>query len=124
MGCYAKGPIDFLLEVLMKTMRFRHVFMGIGSFLVILLWLLSDPDSGLISQLPIGAGTLATFIVLTKVVVYMAFFQLSGNSLFDYLDIEEHFKKAKETPEGAGKALIAVGLGLIAVALVLYTATH
>lgn len=108
----------------MQKLRFRHVYMGIGSVLVILLWLLSDPDSGYISQLPFGAGTLATFIILTKVVVYMAFFQLSGNSLFDYLDIEEHFNKAKETPEGAGRALIAVGLGLVAVALVLYTATH
>lgn len=108
----------------MRKLRFRHVYMGIGSILVILLWLLSDPDSGYISQLPFGAGTLATFIILTKVVVYMAFFQLSGNAFFDFLDIDEHFKKALETSEGAGRAIIGYGIILLAIASVLYTATH
>ena len=36
-------------------MRFRNVFLGIGSLLVVAVLLLSDPDSGLIRNLPFGA---------------------------------------------------------------------
>lgn len=103
-------------------MRFRNVFLGIGSILVVLVLLMSDPDSGLIHNLPFGAGTLSFMIILISSILYVGLLHLSRKALFDYIDLEEYFKKAKLTPEGSGQALIAVGLFSIAVAIVINAA--
>jgi hypothetical protein len=106
-----------------ETMRFRHVYMGVGSILVILLLLLSDPDAKIIHNLPIGGGTLATLVILLKTVLYAAVFHLTRKGLMDYLDLEEFFNLAKASPTGAGLAVVGAGLFGIAIAIVIYAAT-
>ena len=103
-------------------MRFRHVFLGIGSILVTLVLLMSDPDSGFIHNLPFGAGTLSFLIILVSSILYIGLLHLGRKALFDYLNLEEYFKKAKLTSEGSGYALIAVGLFSISIALVILAA--
>lgn len=107
----------------MSNMRFRYVYMGIGSFLTILLWLLTDPDSGLIENLPFGASTVATIAILLKTVWYIAMLHLSRRALFDYLDLKQYFDKALQTSEGAGRALTAVAIAMLAIAVTIYAAT-
>jgi hypothetical protein len=104
-------------------MRFRNVFLGIGSILVMAVLLLSDPDSGLVKNLPFGAGTLSFLIILVSSVLYIGVLHLGRKALFDYIDLEEYFKKAKLSPEGAGYALISVGLFSIAIAIVILAAS-
>lgn len=105
-------------------LRFRHVYVFFGSLMVVLLSLLSDPDTGVISSLPFGAGTLVTFLILLKSVLYVALLHFSRKALIDYLDLETVFEKATQTPDGAGKAAIAVALFSVSIAIVIYAATR
>lgn len=107
----------------MNTMRFRYIYMGLGSFLTILLWLLTDPDSGFIENLPFGASTVATIAILLKSVWYVAFLHLSRRALLDYLDLKSYFDKAMQTSEGAGRALVAVAIMMVAISVVMFAAT-
>ena len=43
-------------------MRFRVVFMGLGSLLTLMLLVLSDPSVGAIKQLPFGGQTVALLL--------------------------------------------------------------
>ncbi|MCK9516974.1 MAG: hypothetical protein M0Q87_13195 [Ottowia sp.] len=104
-------------------MRFRHIYMGVGSLLVILIWLLTDPDMGIISNMGFGASTVATLVILLKSVLYVAVLHLSRKALSDYLDMETVFKKAMETSEGAGRATMAVSIMMLAIAVVMFAAT-
>lgn len=104
-------------------MRFRNVFLLIGSLLTILVLFLSDPDVALVQNLPFGSGTLVILIVLVTSILYVGMLHLSRRALMDYLDLEQYFKKALMSPEGAGLALIAVGLMMTAISIVILAAT-
>ena len=104
-------------------MRFRNIFIGIGSLLVIILLLLSDPDGGLVQNLPFGAGTLSTIIILVISILYVGLLHYSRKALLDYLDLKELFNKAKLTPEGSGLAIIGIGLIMVSVSIVILAAT-
>lgn len=104
-------------------MRFRHVFMGLGSLLTIIVLLLSDPDGGFINNLPFGSGTLATLIILVSSILYIGLLHFSRKGLLDYIDLEVYFKKALQTPEGSGLAIIGIGLIMVAVSIVILAAT-
>ena len=45
-------------------MRFRNVFLAMGSLLTVLVLFLSDPDGGFVQNLPFGSGTVTTLITL------------------------------------------------------------
>jgi hypothetical protein len=97
--------------------------MGLGSLFVVLTWVLTDPDAGIISALPIGASAVATLIILLKSVLYVGMLHISRIALFDYLSLSEYFTKALRSPEGAGVALMAVSIAMLAISIVMYAAT-
>jgi hypothetical protein len=105
-------------------LRFRHGYMTIGSFLVILLWLFTDPDNNIISHLPFGASTVATIAILLKSILYVTVLHLSRKALMDYLDLKTVFEKAMQTSEGAGQVFIGVGLVFLAIAVTIYAAVR
>lgn len=104
-------------------MRFRYTYMIIGTILALALALLADPDLRLITNLTFGASTLVGLIILSKAVLYVGVLHLSRKALLDYLDLEDLFRRAKQSPEGAGSAIIGVGLIFIALAITIYAAT-
>jgi|JFJP01.1.fsa_nt_gi hypothetical protein len=104
-------------------MRFRHIYTILGTFLVTLAWILTDPDLGLITGMTFGVSTVATFMILAKAMLYVSLLHLSRKALFDYLDISEYFIKAKENPQSAAIALIAVSIFTLAIAVVIYAGT-
>lgn len=104
-------------------MRFRNVFLGIGSLLVVAVLLLSDPDSGFIRNLPFGAGTLSILIILVSSILYIGLLHLARKALVDYIDLEQYFRKALMTPEGSGMALIAVAVMMLSISIVVLAAT-
>lgn len=79
----------------------------------------ADPSVAFISQLTFGGGFVATLLDVSKVAIFVGMLHISFRGLFDYLDRYEYFKKALETSEGAGKALQAMGLWAIAIALII-----
>ncbi|WP_396190511.1 hypothetical protein [Flavobacterium sp.] len=103
-------------------MRFRQIFIGIGSLLVLLLVFLSDPTSGFISKLPVGSGALGLLIGIVISILYVALLHVSRKGLLDYLDLETLFSKAVESSQGAGLALVGVGLIMISISIVIHAA--
>lgn len=85
-------------------MRFRDKFLLGGSFIVMAALLATDPDNGL------STGML--LLNMSKGLLILLVVHWSRKALLDYdsADMSDLFSKAKETPEGAGKALIAVAI--------------
>ena len=104
-------------------MRFRHKYMILGSFLVTLLWVLTDPSLGMIKELPIGASTLATLMILLKSVLYVGMLHISRLALFDYLNMSTVFSKAMTSAEGAGMVTIAISISMLAISIAMFAAT-
>ena len=98
-------------------MRFRHVFLGLGSLLVMLLVTLTDPSIGFISQLPFGAGLVGLLINLNIAVLFVSFLHIARKGLFDYVDLSGFFSKALESSIGAGIALLAISVAMVAISI-------
>ncbi len=105
-------------------MRFRYKFLGLGSVAVILLLLVSDPDSKIVQHLPFGSGTVSILVNLVISILYIGILHLGRKALMDYTDLEDFFKQALKTPEGSGQAIIGVGLFSVAIAIVVFAATR
>ena len=103
-------------------MRFRDIYLGVGSVLVLAVVFMSDPSVGLISQLPFGSSTLGLIINIIISLFYIGLLHYSRKALIDYIDMEVFFKKALESSQGAGMALIGVGLIMISISLVVIAA--
>lgn len=104
-------------------MRFRDIFLGIGSVLVLTLLLLSDPQAGVIEQLPFGAATLGLILNIVVSLFFIGLLHLARKALVDYIDLEVFFTKAIESATGAGLALVAVSMMMVSISIVIYAAT-
>lgn len=104
-------------------MRFRDIFLVLGSILTITLLLLSDPDSELVTSLPFGGGTLTILIVLVSSILYIGLLHLARKALLDYIDLQDFFRMALKSPHGAGLALVAVSIMMVSIAIVILAAT-
>ncbi len=104
-------------------MRRRALFLGLGSFATLLLLLLADPDTGIIQNLPIGAGVLGMLITLMSAILYLAILHWARKAFLDYIDLKKFFDKAFVTSEGSGYAIIGIGLMMVAISIVIHAVT-
>lgn len=102
-----------------RKMRFRFVYMVLFTIVALLALFLSDPDLGLIQGLSYGAGFIATCVVLTKVIIYVATLHVSRRALVDYLDLQKYFEKALEEPMAAAVALVSVAIMMLCITLII-----
>jgi len=116
---------DFLASFKMPKMRFRYTYMILGSLLVTMALLLTDPDTGMLQNLPFGSGTIAMFLITLKVVIYVALLHLSRKALFDYpeADFQKLIQVATGSPVGAGLIAIALSIATISIALLILAST-
>jgi hypothetical protein len=84
----------------MKPFRFRNLFMVGGSLIVMLYLFISDPNGGNL--------TLPFLAKLATPVIAVFFAHLARKALFDYLDMGQLYRKAKETATGAGLAFVGL----------------
>ena len=84
-------------------LRFRHLFIGVGSTVVVSALFLSDPAKGL--------STWMLLLGLVTPIVAVAFAHWGRKALFDYLDLQTIARRAHESPTGAG--LVFVGVCLV-----------
>lgn len=103
-------------------MRFRNKFLIIGGLLTIVLWVITDPNLGLIENIPFGASTIILLAQLLKAIWYVGFLHASRRALLDYVDLQSIIRTASQTPEGAGRVAMAIGLIYIAVAIAMFAA--
>ena len=102
-------------------MRYRSMYAIGGFILVIALWLLTDPDLGLITNLSFGAGIIATLVLLSKGILGPTLLYLTRKAMFDYdaADLETLGKKAMEHPIGAAIFALAISMMCVAFAVVI-----
>ncbi len=98
-------------------MKFRTVFMIMITFLILSLLLLTDPDLGLINNLSFGASTIAYLVFAFRSFLVIVYLHIARKTLIDYVDLKSLFDKAITSSEGAGSAIIGVGLIFLAAAL-------
>ena len=103
-------------------MRFRNVYMGIFSILILMALFVTSPDNDLIQQLPYGAGFIATIMVMLMSVLYIAIMHFSRKGLFDYINLAQCYLKAMETPEGAASIFRSVVLAMFPIAFLIWVA--
>lgn len=108
------------MKTFFSKLRFRNIYMVFFSIVVLLAAFFSDPDNGFIQNMPMGAGFLATLLVLTKAVIYVTLLHISRKALFDYIDLEEFFNQAKTSPTGSGLALVAVTIAMVSISILIY----
>lgn len=98
--------------------RFRHTVLVLGSVLMLGLLLVTDPDSGLSTgMLLLGLGV----CILAMLAAHIA-----RKVFFDYpeADMQSLFRKAGESPSGAGMALIALAIVIAALLLLFGSRVH
>lgn len=111
-----------MFKDLTKYSRMRFKAMALGIVIFVLTYLLSDPDLGLVTQLPFGTAVLSVLIPLTRAVLYFSALHLSRKALFDYMDLEQIMRRAATSSTGAGMVAIAMGLYYIAGAMIIMSA--
>ena len=84
----------------MKYFRFRNLFMVGGSLIVMLYLFLSDPNGGNL--------TIPFLAKLATPIIAVFFAHWARKALFDYLDMEQLYRKARETATGAGLAFVGL----------------
>ena len=109
-----------------RWFRKRNVYIYIGSLVVLALYVLTDPFFGIIQNLPLGAGTIATVLIILKGLLYVSLLHLTRKFIFDYdeADFSQLNKNAMTTPEGSGLAMIAYGLMVIAFSIAFFAAAY
>ena len=107
-------------------MRARNLYAIGGLILVITLWLLTDPDLGLITSLSFGAGLIATIVLLSKGVLGPTLLYLTRKAMFDYpvADFEALGKKAMEHPTAAAIYALSIAVLCLAFAVVIVGFIH
>ena len=106
-----------------KFTRKRNIFAIVGSLVMIFLWLITDPDAGIITSMPVGAKILDIFTVLSKGIIYVLLLHFCRKYILDYVNFRMQMEKACETPEGAGSAAIATAIYTLAFSIVIFAAT-
>lgn len=108
------------------SLRFRNIYIFTLTVLVLVAFVLFDPDLGLVSDMSWGATTVATFLVLLKAIPAITLLHFSRKAIADYIDIEALYKKImaddvekNSAAVGAGLFMIGVGLLLIALATII-----
>lgn len=105
-----------------RRLRFRYVYMALGTLLVLFSLFAGDPDVGWIQDLPYGSTFIANNLIALRIVAFVTLFHLTRRALIDYVNLSRFFRRAYETPEGSGLATVAVGLICIGIGLVFIAA--
>lgn len=99
----------------MFTLNNREKMILIVSLFALILYALIDPDVGLIKDLAWGGAIIVLLSTLAKSFLGAALFHYIKTVLMPYVKFIDLYKKAKETPEGAG--LFAIGAAVFLYAI-------
>ncbi len=114
--------LTWVLYEASTKLRFRYVYMLFGSLLILGALFVTSPDQEILTNLSYGAGFIATIVLMLRAVLYVAILHYSRKALFDYINIEELYDKAKLEPTAAAIAMLSVSVSLIAVSMLIVAA--
>ena len=100
-------------------MRFRNLYVIVGSFTTLLLLFVSDPDAKLIQNLGGFASTIIVLTIIAKGILGAALLYVTRKAMMDYpiADFQKLGENANRTPEGAGLYAIAMAIMTLAFAI-------
>ena len=101
-------------------MRTRNIFIPAILALFILTWIVVDPDSSVLSGLPMGGQIILVLSMVALSLVGVLVMHVARKSIHDYksADIDVLGKKAMSTPEGAGLHSVAMAVNNLAIAII------
>lgn len=102
--------------------RKRSWFAFLGVVIMMALWLVTDPDVGIMAGLPFGAKIIDIFTVASKGIIYILLLHYARKFVFDYVSMQRVFRKSIESAEGAGMAAIACAIFTLAFAIAILAA--
>ena len=108
----------------MPPSRFRNVYMIYFGIVVLLLMVFSDPDNGFIQQLPFGASTVATLVLMGRVVLYAALFHVTRRGLFDYVNFRVLLEESLKGNVAAAIGALAICVAMIPIAMLIVAAVR
>lgn len=99
-------------------MRFRHISILATFLLALLLLLLTDPDSAMITDMAFGATAVRSITSIFAVFLYLGVLHIGRKTLADYVDLEVLYTKCLESPVGSGLFVIGIGFIYLSIAVV------
>lgn len=102
----------------MKIRR-RYTVFFTGVIISLFAWILTDPDIGIVDNLPFGAEAIRLVLAYGIGIIGIGILHILRKAIFDYVDFKTAWFIALKSPAGAGLALVALGLSFIAIALLL-----
>jgi hypothetical protein len=94
--------------------RKRDIGLYVLTFFIVGLMLITDPDVGIIQNMSIGSGVLATVTLIVRCMLVICMIHWGRKIALPYFDFSDTLAVARKTPEGAGLALIAVSVMCLA----------
>ena len=120
---YLQNLLTNLLSFYKGISKGRKLFFLVIIPLVMFSLYGTDPDIGLFGKLNIGTNLTNTLLILIPVFLYYAVLHIGRKILHDYVNLGDVYKKAMETPQGAGLVFVAVAIITLALAVVILAAT-
>ena len=103
-------------------MRYRNTFITILVTSFIGLWIITDPDLALITELSWGASLISILTMLSGGFLAVTMLHFARKGLMDYVaaDFKRLLMKSVASPTGSGLAAIAVSIMTLAIAVVIF----
>lgn len=103
-------------------MRTRTILLLLGFVLVPFTFWLTDPDTGLVSNLGSFAGVVNYLVYVSPIFLFIGMWFIARKLLFDYpeADFRLLLKRANDSATGAGLALVSIAIMMLGVAVIIY----
>lgn len=108
------------------SLRARDQYVAIGSLIIFIMLILIDPDLGLITHLPFGAGLVSTLALLLRGCLACSLVHLTRKALLDYPEasMRNLAITSNKTAQGAGLYAIGISIQVLAYALIFAVALY
>lgn len=111
-----------LINFIKEMFRFRNIYLYTVTILTITLLFLADPDNAFVQKLPWGSSTIATLLMYLKAVIAVTFLHFTRKAMFDYIDMEDIYKKAMQSDNATASSLFAIAVSVFVLAFAILIA--
>lgn len=110
----------FIDNLVRGIFRRRTLMWGMGLIGVPLVFILTGPDAGIVSDLPFGAGIMEYAVYATKIFLVVLVLHIIRKGFHDYKesDLRVLLSHAVESSVGAGLAIVGLSIMTLAYAVV------
>ena len=93
-----------------------------GLMIMVVSWILTDPDLGLINDLPFGSNLVTVFTYASRAMILIALLHYCRKAVSDYFDMETAWRSVKDNPMAVAIYTLAIAVMTTAFATVIAAA--